>query len=583
MLAALASSLQARAQTPPEPTSTTYDYSPYEQDTIRLAERSLASRIDPHPEGKIVESVEFVTLDVIEPRDPVPGFLNVLHATSRRWVIEREVLVHNGDRYKKILVDETARNLRVLPQLSLVLCVPLQGRSPNQVVLAVITKDIWSLRLNWTAAYSSGGLESLVVNPSETNLFGAHQSVGARLEVQPESLAYGLSYYVPRLTSSRLRTLAAANVVFSRRSGTAEGTFGGFSVGRPLLTTRTEWAWDAEFSWRSDVYRRYVNAQLGRYDAIVTPQPDGIPYQYSTRRFLSGASVTRSFGWASKTDVTVGLQHDFRRYDAPSLDGFDPAAMQEFRDKRVPRDDIRLGPFAQARSYTTNYLRVLDFETLGLQEDIRLGHDLIARVYPVSAAIGSSRTFLGTFAAAQYTFPLGDGLLRIGVDATQEVEQGRVSDASITGFVRVVTPRLAIGRIVADSALLLRYRNYLNRSSLLGGNGRLRGYPSNYDVGRNLAVHNLEFRTRPLSLLSLQLGGALFYDVGDAFDAWSSLRVKESVGVGVRALFPQLDRMVFRGDLGFPVSRGRLPSDVAPVSFYMSFGQAFDLPSVQAP
>jgi len=580
----LSLSASARAQPPSEPESTTYDYSSYENETIRLVAEQLHARVDPHPEGKVVERIEVVPLDVIEPRDPAPGFLNVFHATTRRWVIEREVLLRPGSRYKKILVDETARNLRALPQLSVVLCVPMEGSAPDRVVLVVITKDVWSLRLNWEASYTNGGLESLIVNPSETNLLGIHHSIGARFELQPGSIAYGASYSVRRFTPYKLRTLATASIVFNRRSGDPEGSFGGIAIGRPLLTTRSEWSWDAQFSWRNDVFRRYVNASASRYDADATPGlHDGIPWQYDQRRIGSTFSVTQSLGWASKNDLTFGIDYGYRRYRTPGLEGYDPAAVAEFRETKVPRDDVRLDPFVQVHSYTTNFLRVLDFETLGLQEDFRLGHEIIGRLYPASASLGSSRTWLGTFAAAQYTVALGDGLARAGVESLAEFEHDRIADAAVHGFVRVVTPRMGIGRLVADSGLLDRYRNYLNRTSTLGGNGRLRGYPSNYDVGDSLVVSNLEFRSRPVEILSCQIGGAMFYDVGDAFDRFSRLRVKQSVGLGIRALFPQLDRSVFRADLGFPVSATPLPADVPPISFYVSFMQAFPMPGVEEP
>jgi hypothetical protein len=61
--------------------------------------------------------------------------------------------------------------------------------------------------------------------------------------------------------------------------------------------------------------------------------------------------------------------------------------------------------------------------------------------------------------------------------------------------------------------VLDRYRNYLTRTSMLGGEGRLRGYPTNYFVGKDLLAVNLEYRTLPVELFSSQFGGALFYDV----------------------------------------------------------------------
>src|SRR4051812_9988405 len=70
----------AHAQTPPQgqpsaaPTSVTGQYSPYEQQSIEAALEALHTRLARDPEGKPVESIEVVTLEVVEPRDPAPGF-----------------------------------------------------------------------------------------------------------------------------------------------------------------------------------------------------------------------------------------------------------------------------------------------------------------------------------------------------------------------------------------------------------------------------------------------------------------------------------------------------------------------------
>jgi hypothetical protein len=55
------------------------------------------------------------------------------------------------------------------------------------------------------------------------------------------------------------------------------------------------------------------------------------------------------------------------------------------------------------------------------------------------------------------------------------------------------------------------------------------------------------------------------------------------VGVGLRALFPWLDRTVFRADIGFPIERPIDPTTGAPVppfGFLVSFTQAFATPTV---
>jgi hypothetical protein len=96
-------------------------------------------------------------------------------------------------------------------------------------------------------------------------------------------------------------------------------------------------------------------------------------------------------------------------------------------------------------------------------------------------------------------------------------------------------------------------------------------------------VSNLEFRTQPVLLLhTLELGGDLFYDVGAAAFGFTNLHPKQSVGFGLRALFPQLDREVFRVDVGFPVGYGATLAGVAPWSFFIAFQQAFTVPTLTA-
>jgi hypothetical protein len=584
----LAMGLAARASAAEEaPTSKAHGYSRYEQQSIDDGLTSLGGALDPAPEGKILESIEVLPLEVFEPRDPAPQFLNHLHTTTKRYVVAREVLVKEGEPYRQVLVDETARNLRGISQLSLVVCVPMKGSTPDRVRLAVITKDVWSLRLNWDVGYGPGGLERLVLQPSETNLAGRHQTVSARLEVLPKTTAVGGRYVVPRLFGTRLLAYADANVIVSRDDGAGEGSFGSASFGQPLYSTRTPWSYGIVGSWRNEIFRRYVNAQVGTFDARATPETDTLPFQYRSRRYTATLSATRSFGWANKNDLSFGAEAVIRRFSIPDSDRYDPVVVAEFRERRVPTTDDRVGPFVQYHAYSTDYVRVLDLETLGLQEDYRMGYDVYLRLYPVATAFGASRDYLGTFAGAQYTVPLSDGLARLGLTSTIEREKDRTSDAQWTGDLRIASPRMSIGRVVSDASVQNRYRNYLNRRSFLGGEGALRGYPSSFFDGKDVITYNLEFRTRPVQMFTMQLGGVVFYDVGDAFDGLQTasaggLRPKQSTGAGLRILFPQLDRSVFRVDFGVPLAPHGRPPGVAAYSFYVAFGQAFSLSNVSS-
>jgi hypothetical protein len=562
-----------------DPHSLTGAYSPYEQQAIDEAEIGLGSRVDPSPEGKLIESIEFVRLEPIDPHDPLPAAIDVVHTTSRPWVLRRELVAREGQTWSTVVVDESARNLRKLPQLSLVVCVPMVGSAPDRVRLVVITKDVWSLYVDFDLAVTSGGLESLTLEPKESNVAGLQHTALGRFVLQPETLTLGASYHVPRLDGRWIDVLVDGNVVLNRANGEPEGMFGTATAGRPLVTSRTEWAWSTGTTFSNQLVRRYVNASV----ATFTPSAPGatpIPWVYRERTFAQDAKLTRSFGWETKNDVSVGAYFSHTRYVVPPDASFDPESVREFVSVATPTGEDRVGPFAQWHGYSNDYLRTFDLDTLGLQEDHRLGHDLWLRVYPVLRAVGSSRDLFGTYGGAAYAVPLGDGLARATLESTLETTAEGLSDASFKTALGVVTPRLGLGRIVLKATFLDRFENYLNVRTFIGGESLLRGYPSRYLSGKDYAAANLEYRTRSIELAAIHFGAALFYDVADAFDHVGDLDPKHSVGGGLRVVFPQIDRTVLRFDVGVPVSSAPLPSDVPPVSFFLAFQQAFLLPSV---
>jgi hypothetical protein len=565
---------------PPPPAERGQVFSPYERQTIDLVLSSLHATVDANPEGKIVESIEVVPLDVIEPRDPAPRFLNIFHATTRKAVVRREVLLEPGKPYRQVLVDDTLRDLRRLPELSLVLVIATRGSAPDRVGVVVITKDVWSLRASWNISETPGGVEEFLLSPTETNLLGTQQTIRADYIYQPSAQTFGLAYTLPRLEGSRIAVQTFADVMINRQSGSLEGSYGSLVAGEPLYSGLTPWAWDATVSWVDVLARRYQNAQLGVFVAA-----DGVPvpFEYRHRNYQAVYELTRSFGWALKHDLTLSaaVLRDVYRTE---FSGVNPDAVADFVAHEVPRSDTRVGPSLSYHLYEKRYLRVIDFETLALQEDFGLGADVVLSVSPSFRALGSTRNVVDLYGAAQYTAAFRDGLARVFVASDTQPAENGLSDASINPGAHIVSPTIAgIGRIVLDAQLLYRYRNYLNIRTTLGGSDHLRGYPTNFFVNKDLFAYNVEFRTRPVEILSCELGGVIFYDVGDAADGIEHLRPFQSVGFGLRGLFPQLDRVVLRADIGFPAER---PIDsstgrpIAPYAFIITFNQAFPVPTV---
>lgn len=593
--ATIATPTFARGQSlAPPPAERLHEYSPYEKATLDDELKAHHLTVDPAPEGKIVERVVIVPLPVFEKRDVLPSWLNIFHVTTRDSVVRGEVLLHEGDKYRQALVDDTIRNLRRLPgvpQLSAVLVVAARGSAPDRVVVLVITKDVWSLRLSWDVVADPGGLDQLVLQPSETNFLGTHQIAGVTFILEPSAYTLGALYMLPRLGESRIAMQGSADVMINRQSGNAEGTYGSLVAGEPLYSGNTEWAWDSTVAWEDFIYRLYQNAALADFAAqnqnCSLPGSGCLPFEWRTRSYLASYELTRSFGWAVNHDFTLAAVMNLNVFRIPPPPaGVTPLTIADFTQKYLPVSDTRVGPSLQYHTYEMRFVRVVDFDTLALQEDYRLGHDIVLRVYPSFRALGATRDVFGFYGAAQYTWALRDGLFRVSVQSTTDLETApvnQISDAAFQPTAHLATPTVAgLGRIVLDGTLLWRWRNYLNANSTLGGADRLRGFPTNFFVGSSVLSYNVEVRTRPVEILSLELAGVAFLDVGDAFTNFSQFIPYQSVGFGFRTLFPWLDRTVFQTDIGFPIERPINPSTGAPIpaySFIVSFGQAFVTPT----
>ena len=546
-------------------------YSALERSVIeqKLAERGLSPEYA--PEGKLIEGVEIVTLDVFDERDPMPDFVNVLHATTLDRVIRRELLFSEGEPYRGAYAHETARNLRNLQQLSIVLVVPAQGSRPDRVRVLVITKDVWSLRVNWALQVINSSITSLVLNPSEENLFGSHAIVGALFVLDPATYSLGVSLAHRRLFGSHEQLALSASVINNRDSGVTEGSFGEFRYGQPLYSLDTKWSWGTSILWRTDIARRFAGATV--------VQTAGIPVEYNRDRLYGGYELVRSFGRRFKYDLSIGVEADRGVYHTGDLSHYSQARIDYFIAKELPVSDQRVGPFVQLHAHRTDYRSLLEVETLGLQEDYRRGHDLLLRVYAGSSALGSTRDLLGSQASFSYTQPVADGFIRPVVSSTIEVASLNRDDALFQAALRFVSPRLGFGRLILDGEYFDRYRNYSNRHFALSADNRLRGYVRPI-TGSSLIAMNAELRSTSLDILSAQVGAAAFYDAGDAWDPMEKVRLKQSVGVGLRVLFPEFDRIVMRVDWGLPLSPGY---QSFPGAFVLSFGQAFSVPGVPVP
>jgi len=558
--------------------------SPLEQSVIAEALEAYDWELDSEPTGKIIERIEIYVLDVFDQRDPIPKFVNLLHTRTRKWVIEQEVLQSVGERIEPGRILETERNLRSRRQLSLANVVVARGSEPGKVRLLVVVKDVWSLRLNSNIGVGTGGgLDYLLLNPAEENLAGTHITSGVLYLLEPARQSFGLRFVYPRLAGSRFSIAAESSFSTNNETGAVEGTAGTFIFQLPLYSRHRRFAYGTEAAWNFQVVRRYQKGEIATFDYEVAPGVvESVPQIFDSERLAADYWALRSFGVRYKFDLSLGLEIDSRVSRSHDLSAYSPETQAAFEEAILPVSDRRFSPYVQLRSYRTDFKRLIDFELLGVQEDLRVGHETLARLYTAAEALGSSRTLVGGIAGVGYTIPLGTGLFRAVaysdiVAATEERNEGYFAAQA-----RLASPILGIGRFHLDGFVATRYLNYLNVGPFaLGGNGRLRGYPSRAYLGRDLLAINLEFRTRSIDILSAQVGMAAFLDLGDAPPTLEQTNLHAGSGFGLRVLFPQATRAVVRVDWGFAIDNEDFPA--WPGQLYATFGQAFDLPALGTP
>jgi outer membrane protein assembly factor BamA len=533
---------------------------------------------DDAPDGKLIESVEVARLSVFDDDDPVPDLFNIFHAQTREHAIRRELLFRPGERYDAERVQETLRNLQLLPQFGVVVIVTLHGSLPDQVRVVVIVRDVWSLRLNYQFQGTSNGLNYLFVNLSEDNLAGTRTRVGSLFTLQPDRYSLGALAVHPRVAGSKVDVYALGRVFVNLDTGKAEGSQATLSVYRSLISLADKWAFLAGAGWTIEQTRVYSDRRL-----VISKE--GVPLSYHTSIVRGGGEVTRSFGQRQKFDLTFGTELVRRDYDATRAPDVPLATYEAFVRHELPVSDTRLSPFVMLEHKTSRFLATRDVETLSLQESFSLGQMAALRVYPALRGFGSSRDLLGTVAWLGYTLPWDDGLVRaVGNSSIEQADSGR-SQASGQVALRVVSPRLGFARLVADSALVSTYRNYLNRKLVLGGDSRPRGYVSAIFRGASGFAATLELRTFAVNILSARIGAVAFYDVGGTGESVNDIALHQSVGAGLRILFPQVNRQCFRVDWAAPLTagRGRVPDRPLPGGVFFTFGQAFDFPKMKLP
>ena len=113
-------------------------------------------------------------------------------------------------------------------------------RTPQGLMLRVVTKDGWSTQADWRFR-STGGEVAFTIGLVENNLLGTASSAAVRYRKDPDRSSVTLAFRRPRLFAG---TIGLA-VAYENRS---DGSVAGLAVDRPFfsLTSKKAFRFEAE-------------------------------------------------------------------------------------------------------------------------------------------------------------------------------------------------------------------------------------------------------------------------------------------------------------------------------------------------
>lgn len=548
--------------------------------------RALARRgleIEPSPWGRPIGRVHVFNEDVFAERSRLLQFFNHFHYTTREGAIRAELVIGEGERWDQARVDETARRLRDPLWSSVIAVVPVRaaavpgaaaGDAP--VDMLVVTRDIWSLRLNTQYLIQQGKLTNLSLALSENNFLGTRSVLAAAVTMDQGAIAAGPLFIDKNLFGQHIELRARVDAIVNRddllKDGawTREGSQSTISIARSLWSLASEWGAGATFTHRNAIDRQYrgtdlrtVQCPIGapcttQLDPATAPADEQLPYLYEMRRWGLSTYAVRQFGRGGwKHQLQLGHALDSQR---PRLRDDFPGTVEQrapFAAAVLPRSELNSVPYLAYSVFTPRYRTLRNIGTYELAEDARLGPDFDINWGVGLEVLGSDRNFQRGSASAGWTVPWGsDGLVRPSVAISTRRQDGAWIDNTSTFGLRVITPTVRLARVVAQVTVSTRWNDDSNRFYTIGSEDGLRGFEINEFVGQRLVRGNLELRSVPRQLWVFRYGGVIFYDVGGADDTFSRLALHHDAGIGFRLLVPQTSRELFRFDLAFPLDDG---------------------------
>ncbi|MBN1418525.1 MAG: BamA/TamA family outer membrane protein [Planctomycetes bacterium] len=522
---------------------------------------STAIRIPDWAKGRTLRIREVVihpgdVFDMSEGDNFLYETANFFHATTRRRVIEREVLFRQGEILDWNLIEDTERRLR---DLRFIAAARIEAClvSDEEVDVHVWTRDKFTLRAEIGGSFV-GGASKGRLSIGEQNLFGLGKAVKFGVVRGSEDDYEHIKYADPQLFGTRLEfrtTIAHSD----------EGEMQAASIGLPFRSIDSAWSFS--------IAGKSERSEANYYDGGIHNSTD-VPQ----RIWDGGGFVTYRWGPRyDKQSATLFVDLDDRDFGTP--EGPDAAAIDVPPHALTTSALLRYG-----WERTWEFRKETAIDTLTQVEDIPLGLNMGVTAGPVARRERNEgmRWRLGHGLDGAFAFaPWEDHIVVVQGSGFAREGGGEYAGWQAGGFYHHYWKGLPCQTLAASFAFETVYEgDGLPAQLTLGEESGLRGYDAREFSGQKRFRASFEDRIfTPFEILSVRLGAVAFADFGYVWDRGESMKfsdIKKSVGVGLRfGSRPLLASQVIRIDFAFPLDNvdGRRQG----VSVSFATGQVFTL------
>ena len=491
----------------------------------------------------VIRKIDVVRHNVFEPGDlpfKLHSLFNSLHAVTVESVIRRDLLFSEGDRLDSFLVAETGRVLRGRRYIA---GVHISWTEPefDSVDVKVETRDVWTFETSFSLS-GGGGAYSLSLAASERNFRGRAQEVGFGYAVSDRRSSGNVALSDPALFGSHVR----GSVAYSAHR---EGNSFSMGVRQPFWAATVPWGFGLGFSNGRDNFLFYKDRE------------SAFAYPYAS----TGALLDLARAWGRRLRFYAGGGFSWRRAYTGTLMVYEDTEPEQLADTALftRPDEIRAGPSLGVRLEKHRYQvgQFLDF--FGRDEDFPTTLALGLRGSAILKAAGATHNRAQLIGQVQAGTRLGPAWTNAEFKLAWDSDDGQYEGGTqVAAAWRLYVQPARRHTLVAIFRHDGWYRAntygqmFVGASPGVPGEGNasgIRGLPARYDDGTRRWAGNIEYRYfSPLRILTVDLGGVVFTDVGQVWDRNEPVALHKAPwtwGMGLRLGFSKIaGERIFRMD-----------------------------------